>query len=227
MKKYAPLLLFLLLLVGCNREPAAPTGPIFDMPSLVGKTMGEIEKTLGAPAQSAEGKKTWQRDGVTLVVEYSPSSDLIKGFTLEAQGEPRKDEARDIFLKTGNLKEGDARYQISFIEAPDKVFYFTGVRVDVPQTHNVEFVLSGPQAMISVTTLVAGGSGTGDSVLTIPPWNTKTTANIGQQLVMAAAVITDPKRPAPKEKLLLQIVVNGRVLKETTAVGSARVEVVL
>ena len=233
MKKYAPLFILLLLFVGCRREPPAPTGPVFDVPSLLGKTISEIEKILGpTPTVTKEGetlsRKVWKRDGYTLTITYSPPSGFVSGFTLDTE-EARKDEKRDNFLKIGNLKEGDERYQISFIEAEDKVFYFTGARVDVPQTHKVEFRVDGPQAVVTVTyaMLAEGSGGSGDSIMTVPPWTTQTTATIGQQIVLSVAVMTKPGQMPPPQKLKLQIIVDGRVLKEASASGYAKAEVKL
>ena len=230
MKNHLPLRfvpLLLLLLCGCNRTPPAPIGPLFDVPSLLGKSMKDVEKRLGAPSQASEGRKIWQKDGAALTVKFSPTSDIVTGFSLDAQGEPRKDEEREDFLKIGSLKAaGDARYHVAFIEAPDKVFHFSGVRVDLPQTHKVELRVDGPQVLVSITyaLMSEGSGGSGDNFLNLPPWNVETNATIGQKIVLAVAVMSKPGQSPPAEKLRLQIVIDDRVLKETSAVGSAKCE---
>ncbi len=207
MKKYAPFL-FLLLLFGCHREPPEPSGPLFDVPSLIGKTQGEIEQQTG------------EKQGTKLTAQFSQSG-LLSGFTLESEA-PLKDEKREAFLKRGNLKQDDARYQISFVEAPDKVFYFTGVQVQLPSTHEVELRVEGPETLINV-------SANGEEFTTVPPWSNadkKLQANIGQTIVLTANLFPQKGVP-PAQPLKLQIVVDGRVLKEFSNPYEAHCELVL
>lgn len=217
MKPYA-LLLLCLLLVSCHREPPEPKGPLFDVPSLIGKTPQEIEKQLGP---STTNPKSWQKNGTKLTANFSQSG-LLSGFTLESD-EALKDEKRVAFLKRSNLKDDDARYQLSFIEAPDKVFHFTGVQVQLPQNHEVELRLEGPEVLMNV-------NANGEIFMTIPPWDNadkKLQASVGQQITFAAAVLTKRGQVPPKEPLKLQIVVNGRVFKEISAPYEAKCELVL
>ena len=216
MKNYA--LLLLLLLAGCGGEPPEPKGPLFDVPSLIGKTPEDIEKQLGA---SMSNPKSWQKNNTKLTAHWSQSG-LLTGFVLESD-EALKDEKRAAFLKRGNLKEDDPGYQISFVEAPDKVFHFTGVQVQLPQTHEVELRLEGPEVLVDV---IANG----ETFMTIPPWNNadkKLQIGVGQQITFAATVLTKRGQVPPKEPLKLQVVVNGRVLKEASAPYEARCELVL
>ncbi len=227
MKNYAPLLLLLLCFGGCRRQPPAPAGPVFDVPTLLGKTATQVEKQLGPALQIAPGQKIWKRDDISLTMKFSPASDLVTELSAATQNEPLADEKRDEFLKNLHLTaEGDDRYQIAFIEAPDKVFHFTGASVNVPQTHKVEFRVDGPEVLVSVTyaMMADGASGSGDSILTLPPWNLQTNANIGQRLVFAVAALTKPGQAPPKQPFRLQILVNGRVLKKSEAVGSVKCE---
>jgi hypothetical protein len=221
MKKCLPLIL-LLFLMGCNRTSPAPAGPVFDVPSLLGKTRGEIEAMLGAAP--GETRKTWQRDGVKLTAEFSQSG-LLSGLLLE--GAVQRDAQRDEFLKFGNLKQDDARYTLSFIEDQSQVFHFSGVRISVPQTRDVELRLDGPEVMVNLS-YSAGGKA--EKILTIPPWNTqseKLQANLGETISISVSVLTKPDQLPPAEALKLQIVVDGRVLKETSAAGFAKCEMVL
>jgi hypothetical protein len=216
MKKYAPLL-FLLFLWGCPREPPEPSGPLFDIPSLIGKTQVEIVKQLGTPPVT----NSWQKGGTKLTAQFSQSG-LLTSFLMESET-PLKDEKREDFLKRGNLKGDDAHYQLSFVEAPDKVFYFTGVQVQLPSTHEVEFRIEGPEAMMDV-------SANGEEFMTIPPWDNnekKLQASIGQQIVLAAALLPQKGKVPPATPIKLQIVVDGRVLKEESKPYEARCELVL
>lgn len=221
MKPSALLALFILFascLTGCHREPPEPSGPLFDVPSLIDKTSEEIEKQLGT---SMTNPKSWQKNGTKLTANFSQSG-LLTGFTVE-NDEALKDQKRSAFLKRSNLKEDDPRYQLAFIEAPDKVFHFTGVQVQLPQTHQVELRLEGPEVLVDV-------NANGEVFMTIPPWNNadkKLQCNIGQQVTFAAAVLTKKGQVPPKEPLKLQIVVDGRVFKEASAPYEAKCELIL
>jgi hypothetical protein len=215
MKTFAPLLL-LLFIVGCHREPPAQKGPLFDVPSLIGKTQSEVEKQLGAPV----APNTWQKDNTKLTAQWSQSG-LLTGFLLESN-DPLKDEKRDAFLKRANLKENDSHYQISFVEAPDKVFYFTGAQVQLPSTHEVELRVEGPEVLVSV-------SANGEEFTTVPPWDNsdkKLQVSIGQQIVLEASLFPTKKTP-PSQPLKLQILVDGRVLKEESKPYEAQCALVL
>ena len=59
------------MLVGCHRQSPAPTGPLFDVPALIGKTQNEIEKQLGTSTT-----KFWQKDGTKLSAQWSQSGFL-------------------------------------------------------------------------------------------------------------------------------------------------------
>ena len=69
-------LLLLFLSWGCRRETPRQ-GPVFDVPSLVGKRPAELDKILGPPAannannantsaNAGEARKTWRRDSFLL-----------------------------------------------------------------------------------------------------------------------------------------------------------------
>lgn len=228
MKKCLPLL-FLLFVGGCPRQPPAPTGPDFDIPALVGKTQTQVEAQLGA---SSTTPKSWQRGESKLTAEFSQSG-LPTGFLLEGDGTPIKDDKQDAFLKQGNLQTDDPRYQVAFVEAPDKVFHFTGARVELPSTHQIELRLNGPEMLTEFSYDIGGNTSGGsgeERTLTIPPWNSaseKLQASIGQKITMSARIFTKPGQIPPNHKLQLQIVVDGRVLKESTGPGYAQCEVVL
>lgn len=219
MKKVAPLLFFLFIVgchLGCHGELPEPQGPLFDVPALIGKTQGDIQKQLGASPTN-----TWQKDATKLSAQWSQSG-LLTGFLMESK-EPLKDEKREAFLKRGNLKQDDARYQLSFVESPDKVFHFNGVQVQLPATHEVELRVEGPEVLVKVLA-------NGEEFLTLPPWNNaekKLQISIGQQISLTAQVFTKPGQIPAKEPLKLQIVVDGRVLKEESKPYEARCELVL
>lgn len=209
-------LLFLFLCCGCHREPPEPKGPLFDVPLLFGKTQGEINQQLGV----MEVPNIWEKNGTKLTAQYSQSG-LLTGFLLESD-EPLKDEKRDVFLKRSNLKQDDSRYQVSFVEAPDKVFYFTGAQIQLPTTHEVELRVEGPEVLVNV-------NANGEEFTTIPPWKNddkKLQASVGQQISLSVSLFPTKGTP-PGEPLKLQIIVDGRVVKEVSKAYEARCELTL
>ncbi len=214
MKKFTPLL-FLFLFFGCHREAPEPQLPLFDVPSLMGKTQSDIEKILGAPTN-----KSWRKDGTKLTAQWSQSG-FLTGFLMETD-ELLKDEKRAAFLKRGNLKEDNPKYQLSFVEAPDKVFCFTGVQVQLPSTHEVELRVDGPEVLVNI-------AANGEEFTTIPPWDNadkKLQASIGQTITVSARLFPTKQTP-PSQPLKVQIIVDDRVLKEESNSYEARCEIVL
>ena len=82
------LLCALLGFAGCG--PKTPSGPLFDVPSLVHKKIGEVEKVLGAAADapgatSDSAQKMWRKDGYCLAIEYLKRNGRITNLTLKLQ----------------------------------------------------------------------------------------------------------------------------------------------
>jgi hypothetical protein len=225
--------IFLCLVCSGCRRSQPPSGPAFDVPRLIGKDITEIRSILGpsSPAppnlpplpNANHDYKSWNKRGQWLSVEYSKSSGLVVGFTLgvDEQSESLKDEEKTNFLKTGNLKEADARYTIAFVEAGE-VFRFTGVRITPQQSmHTVVLRVTEGSSLLQISYAVGTGS-TPQSILTIPPWEYTTSATIDTPLSIEAIPFRkDGVSPSPNLKMTVQIIVNGKVLCENSSTGAA------
>lgn len=227
-----------ILTYGCRRAQP-PSGPTFDVPQLVGKDIRGIRSILGpsSPAPPTlpplsnpnHAYKHWSKRGQWLGVEYSKSSGLVVGFTLgvDEQSGSLKDEEKASFLKTGNLKEEDARYSTAFVEAGE-VFRFSGVRITPQQNmHAVVLRVSEGASLLQVSTAVGTGS-TPQTVLTVPPWEYATTAAIDTPLSIAAVPFRGGGvSPSVNLKITVQILVNGKVVCENSSATAAKCEMTL
>lgn len=138
-KRYWILGAFLLLLIIAvgGSEPSTQTSEeaapaySFDVPSLIGKDMEELEAELGTPttytppteAQLASGIQEWEKDWkkgehhlmATYNVQTGEVIDLFIGADTDAAFESFSD--TDNILKAGNLTENDPRYSVEFVKA--------------------------------------------------------------------------------------------------------------
>ena len=217
---------------GCRRQQT-PAGPAFDVPRLIDKDIQAVQAILGpeSPAppnlpplpSDNHAYKSWSKHTQWLTVEYSKSSGLIVAFTLsvDEQSGALKDREKATFLKTGNLKEDDTRYNIAFVEAGE-VFRFTGVKITPQQTmHTVVFRVTEGSSLLQVGYAVGAGS-TPQTVITIPPWEHTTAAAIGTRLSLEAVPLrTGGVSPAPNLQMTVQVLVNGKVLCENSSSGPA------
>jgi hypothetical protein len=221
--------ILLCAITGCGQKQ--PEGPSFDVPSLVNKKIGEVETQLGAAettdAGSDSARKMWRRQGHTLTAEYLKRNGRITTFTLAPEDATQsfKEEEKAEFLKTGTLREGDARYSLDWIEDNDKVFNFSGVRVTpAPVTYQVTLRVTGSQNLVTVNYAVSGSStnNPAEQFLTMPVWETTLSAVTGTVIKITAAPVNTPQmRTTDNTKVTAQILVNGKVAQEKTSQGGA------
>lgn len=224
------LLLFLFLSWGCHR--AAPRqGPIFDVASLVGRRMAEIDKILGAPAandentpipNAGEARKTWRRDGCQLSIDYLVRNNRVTNFSLAPDDASRawSEEEKAARLADFNLREGDARYALEWLEDANKPLRFSGLRV-TPAAIKYQVVLrvSGANGLVSVrySPLQAGDEG---GIMTLPPWEVAFSAQTGTVVTIEAGPFQEPgKMPTIGGKTTVQIIVDGKVMAEKSSEG--------
>ncbi|MBV9865777.1 MAG: hypothetical protein JO316_10525 [Abitibacteriaceae bacterium] len=232
--------------LGCHRR--GTTGPIFDVPSLLGKNIDEVTAALhGATVtdvapngQSSGDNQLAQRDfhkgGQTLHVTYKTGSKKVTEFAMEVDAKTGsvKDDDKATFLSLANLKADDARYSIELTEDPNKVFAFTGIKVTPnPVSHHVVFSVTGTEFMTTMTyALRTNGSDVKtETVQNLPPWKVEsdvtvaaaddTTLSLGAMPYTGEAF--SPNRiPLPADyKVTLQIIVDGKVRGEATSTGFA------
>jgi hypothetical protein len=135
--------LIIILLVGIETPPPpavtnTPTAPVtmaFDIPSLVGKSLSELETTLGTPTQytipptaNVDGskiktwEKTWQKNDHSLMVTYNLATNEVIDLFLSADSDVAfaNFRSRENILKVGNLSSSSTAYTLKFVETMKK-----------------------------------------------------------------------------------------------------------
>lgn len=129
---------------GTNQSENREIKQVFDVPSLVGKSLDEIKRTMGAPVEVTQPTKlqlqhgtageeyiAWEKDGIRLTVFYEYKTKKINDFFVRpSSAGGTRDKA--LLLGSGGLKEDDPRYTVKFVEAvtrPPSPGLYAGVRV--------------------------------------------------------------------------------------------------
>lgn len=219
----------LLALIGCG--PKQPSGPLFNVPSLIGQKIPKVEKQLGAATETQDSgdsaRKTWRKEGHTLTAEYLKRNGRITAWTLtpEGSGNAIKEEGKADFLKLAQLQESDARYSLDWMEDSEQALRFSGVRVTpAPVTHQITLRVTGSQSLVGVQYKVTGNSAQNpeETFLTMPPWDLQLSATTGASIIILARPFQDARTPsATIPKTTAQILVDGQVAQEKTSEGGA------
>lgn len=138
---------------GSQRQTATQPSPIvaqqaqfvFDIPSLIGKSLDEVKATLSSyqrktleptEEQIKLGVKEWEvefdKDGKELLITYEIKTKRIIDFFISTDDLTGKTQDKEKLLKLGNLREGESGYKIEFVKVLIEPSYFTGVKV-IPQ----------------------------------------------------------------------------------------------
>ncbi len=116
-------------------EVATSTTPsvtmAFDVPSLVGKTVSEIESTLGTPTKftvppttNVDGskietwEKTWEKNEHSLMATYNLATNEVVDLFLSADSDSAfaNFKSKDNILLVGNLSGDSTAYELEFVE---------------------------------------------------------------------------------------------------------------
>lgn len=112
---------------------------VFDIPSILDKTITEIENELGEPSWdigptdlqvslgATEWDKNWEKDGETIMVTYYINNGKVKEVFLEANNQVYENRDKNRLLKIGNLNSNN--YNIKFVDQINRPGYFTGIIV--------------------------------------------------------------------------------------------------
>ncbi len=112
---------------------------VFDVPSLLGKDVDQIKKELGTPIddveltelqlknldQAAEWSKTFEKDGVKLLVTYSSRTRKVIDFFISDLG----DQNKTRIMAAGGLKNDDPAYRLEFVKALTNPAEYTGLKI--------------------------------------------------------------------------------------------------
>jgi hypothetical protein len=116
-------------------EVATSTTPsvtmAFDVPSLVGKSVSELETALGTPTKytvpptaNVDGskietwEKTWEKNEHSLMVTYNVTTNEVVDLFLSADSDSAFDnfKSKDNILLVGNLSADSTAYELEFVE---------------------------------------------------------------------------------------------------------------
>lgn len=118
---------------------------IFDIPSLFGKNIDEIRKTLGKPADGnmtdptkeqmriPGPNMTWdnsfEKNGYTLNVEFIVATRKVTSFFISQDSGAVTESKKDELMAIGNLKNDDKNYVIKFVPVLKDPSSYTGVEI--------------------------------------------------------------------------------------------------
>lgn len=215
------LLLFCCCVSGCGGRDR---GPVFDVPSLLGKNIDQVTTALGPPTSEvkdgAAPQRTWTKDGVTLTATWKPSSKRVTEWSLLAREDKDalSEEQKAKLLVAGQLPESDARYSVDWIEAKERPLFYVGARISpASKTHNVSLKLTGATAMVMMSYQPAP-QGNAGNLLNVTPWETSFTAEDNTRLFLAASLEKNLGRPGVFE-MKAEIWVDGKKVQEAVSKG--------
>lgn len=216
------------LLAGCGSRPS---GPVWNVPALVGKPIEAVNAQLGAGQSGTAGdansqQSIWKRADTTLTATWRPTNKRVTEWTLLARDDAHavRDEEKNQLLVVGQLKENDPRYSLDWIESSERPLFYTGVRV-VPalQNHAVTLRVSGGPALVQVVYSISGAQGKKDDTLTAPPWQEEFSLPDDTQISLSATVFKT--FAGGTGELKAEIIADGKVVASATgSEGGAKCE---
>ena len=115
---------------------------VFDIPALLGKDIGALEKTLGTPSNDTEPtatqlelgtdtwEKSWTKGEYSVMATYDVKTKKVIDLFLGADSDAafKRFEDTNNILAAANLSRSDSRYSVEFVKARNGPGY-TGVIV--------------------------------------------------------------------------------------------------
>lgn len=117
------------------------TSPAFDVPSLVGKNLNQVQAVLGTPVsaptppaayEGVDWDRAWEKDGQRLAVSYDLKTLRIIDFFIEADDPSGATKDTNRLLTIGNLKTDNPRYEVEFVpvlKSYNDPGSYTGVKI--------------------------------------------------------------------------------------------------
>lgn len=216
-------------IAGCG--PKTPAAPPFDVPSVIGLKINQVEARLGTgqelPGMSqSDGRKQWRKGGYVLRADYRKRSGRVTSFALGFDDPQKtvKEENKNELLEAARLQENDARYSVEWQEDPDRVERFRSVQVmPAPRQHKVVLRVTGQNlgttTLVQIAYSVTGNTGENPSenALTLPPWSRQLEAQDGTQIKLEAAPRSARFAIPESAAVTVQIEVDGKVMSQQTA----------
>ena len=205
--------LTIVTLSGCRSAPVAPP---FDVPALLGLPIDQITRQLGQPASSPNANpRAWTRDGTTLTATFRPGNGRVTELTLTGQETVRDGEQQQL-LQIGQLQASDARYNVDWLEAPDRPLYYNGVRVTpAPRNYKVQLRVSGATEMLQVSYAMSGATPPAETFLTVAPWDI--TATLPDDATIQLSARLAQNGTLAQTPIVAEILVDGKVVASKKA----------
>ena len=202
----------LTVLGGCRQPPAPPP---FDVPAIIGLPIAQVEQKLGAPSgKTGDNQKTWTKNGATLTATFRPNGRVTE-LTLTGEQTVRDGEQEQL-LEAGQIKQGDARYSVDWIEAPDRPLYYNGARITpAPRTYQVQLRVTGATEMLQVGYSMSGAQPPAETFFTIAPWDQTATLTDDAHIELGARLTQSGMLAATP--IVAEILVNGKVVASKKA----------
>jgi hypothetical protein len=114
------------------------SAPAFDVPSMVGMNIDQVKALLGPPKDdkeqvwwngSDENDKSWERNNKELLVTFHSRTRQIVDFFISCDSSSGACDEKQHMLDIGNVREGDTRYRVEFVQAGGMVGKYTGVKI--------------------------------------------------------------------------------------------------
>lgn len=113
---------------------------IFDIPSLIGLNINQVEKNINIPNSSLKPKDnqveilkewdmTFKNNGFELLVTFNTNTGAVKDFFVGTNDEMYENGDIEGLMEITNTKDNDPKYKISFIPALKDPAKFTGILV--------------------------------------------------------------------------------------------------
>lgn len=211
-------------MAGCHSQPS---GPIWNVPAVVGRPIDAVKKQLvggqdGAASDATLKQSTWMRQGTTLSATWRPTNRRVTEWTLIARDEAHavREEERDQLLKIGQLQDNNPAYSLDWIEANDRPLFYTGVRVTPAlKNHAVTLRLSGSSALVQVSYSVTGTVPKNEETITVPPWQEDLTLPDDSQITLTAVLYKTLDGAASSMKV--DILSDGKVVGTASTTGGS------
>ncbi len=122
-------------------EPAVVETSSFDIPSLVGKNIDEIESVIGKAERTFEptelqeengpisSEKTFVKDGDDLMISYDKQTRIVVDFFISTDDASGASSDKAHLLEIGNLTQNAPTYSVEFVPAIKDPSVYTGVIV--------------------------------------------------------------------------------------------------
>ncbi|RYX83085.1 hypothetical protein EON83_16165 [bacterium] len=208
---------------GCGSRSS---GPIWNMPELMGQPIDVVKQKLGDPQSTASTdgiteQTTWTRDGATLSANWKISSKRVKDWTLMARDDSHavREEEKPQLLQAGQLKETTPEYTIDYIESPERPLFFTGVHITPAlKNHSVTLRLTGTPASVRVAYTMTGPQAKTERFVTMTDWQEKFTLPDDTQISTRAYL--DRLLAPGTATIKLEILVDDKVVSTAESTGN-------